>query len=238
MEGQTNETSILAIQNGDVNGDRINDTVYLIGKKSSDSSPLVTDISIIIKDGKNGHTYPIILKENMGYNPTLNLYNFTNENMDNIFVAIDSGGSGGYGYYYIYSFKNNTVTEVFSSESFSNTYNYVVKYKDNYKVEVINKTLKKSFLIDISNKGKEYLETIYNNNGTLKKDINGYVLALNNLYPVDINRDGVFELYALQRVIGLYGADTLGIIITPLYFNKNGFDLFTNQSLSIYSFDI
>ena len=233
-----NEKTILALKKGDVNGDGINDIVYLIGNKNVDNSPFITNISILIKDGKTNEVYEIVLKENVGYNPTLYLYNFTNQNMDDIFVAIDSGGSGGFGYFYIYSFKDNQALKVFDFESFSSKYNYVVIYKDNYLVEVKNNTLKKSFLIDISGRDKDYLNSIYYPNGKLIKNINGLVGDLNNLYPVDIDRNGIEELYALQRVTGLYNADSLGVLETPLIFKDGSFVIFNdNQTLSIYETD-
>lgn len=239
MNNFYNETSILALKKGDVNGDGILDTIYLIGKKGDTTTPFTTNISIAIKDGKTQNIYQVVLKENSGYNPTLYLYNFTNQNMDNIFVAIDSGGSGGFGYFYIYSFENNEANLIFDFEEFSNRYNYNVIYQDNYRIEVINNTLKKKFLIDISNRDKSYLDSVYYPNGKLKKKINGYVSALNNLYPIDIDRDGIEELCALQRVTGLYNADVIGILETPLTY-KAGYFIISdnNQYMSIPGYDL
>ena len=99
--------------------------------------------------------------------------------------------------------------------------------------------LKKSFIIDISNKDMEYLDSLYDENGRIKKPTFGDVLYLNNLYPIDINNDGVYDLYALNRVIGLYGADTLGNIETYLLWESGSFKPFGNmQYLSITGQDI
>ena len=225
---------------GDVNGDGIVDTVYLVAKKSDyTNSPFLRDIKVIIIDGNTYKHNEIIFSNNTGYNPTLFLGPFTNKKLDDIFVTIDSGGSGGFGYYYLYSYVNNREKLLFDNNKFNNSFSYQVKYKDNYRVEVINMILKKSFIIDISNKDMEYLDSLYDENGRIKKPTFGDVLYLNNLYPIDINNDGVYDLYALNRVIGLYGADTLGNIETYLLWESGSFKPFGNmQYLSITGQDI
>jgi len=230
-----NNFIILDKKMGDVNGDGIADTVYLVAKKADyPNSPFLTDIKVIIIDGNTSVSSEIALANNSGYNPTLFLGPFTNRKLDDIFVSINSGGSGGFGYYYLYSYVNNRQKLLFDTSKFNNSFLYEINYKDNYRVEVINKTLEKFFIIDISNKDKEYLANIYDEKGKLIRPTAGEVLYLNNLYPFDINGDGVYDLYALNRVIGLYGADTLGNIETYLLWDSGSFKPFGNmQYLSV-----
>lgn len=230
-----NNFIILDKKIGDVNGDGIADTVYLVAKKADyPNSPFLSDIKVIIIDGNTSISNEIVFDNNTGYNPTLFLGPFTNRKLDDIFVSINSGGSGGFGYYYLYSYVNNREKLLFDTNKFNNSFLYEVNYKDNYRVEVINKTLEKSFIIDISNKDKEYIANLYDEKGKLKRPTAGEVLYLNNLYPLDINGNGVYDLYALNRVIGLYGADTLGNIETYLLWESGSFKPFGNmQYLSI-----
>lgn len=215
---------ILDFRQGDVNGDHIPDNIYLVGRKPYGlDSPFVDNITLKIRDGKTNCLYSIPLKFNAGYSPALFLGDFINNKVKDILISIDSGGSGGYGFFYIYSFLNNQVQKLFDFELFNYYYRYNVIYKDNYKVEIINKTLNKKFTIDISNKGNAYLSEIYDENGKLKAPLQGYVSALNRLYPVDFQRDGNYELYAIQRIIGRYNADTLGFVETPLRWNGQRF---------------
>lgn len=215
---------------GDVNGDSIVDTVYIIGQKPVDSKIRYTqNIRIVIQDGKTKQFHYIDLKTNSGYNPRISLEKFSKSNTYQIFISIDSGGSGGYGYFYIYSFLNNKENKLFDYDEFSNRYHYTVKYIQDYKIEIINKELNKRFLIDIKNKGVNYLSLIYNPDGTLKEPKNGDVLALNDLYPIDRDRDGIMELMALQRIIGLYNADTLGNVETLLKLQNNKFVIVDNE---------
>lgn len=224
MTPDSNNTFILDFKKGDVNGDRIPDNVYLYGSKPSGlDSPFVDNITLIIQDGKTNYLSTIPLKENAGYNPTLFLGDFTGSKVNDILISIDSGGSGGYGYFYVYSFLNNRSEKLFDFELFNSYYMYDVTYKDYYKVEVVNKTLRRKFIIDIQSKGQEYLLKIYNENGILKTPLKGEVTALSVLYPIDFQRNGTYELYAIQRIIGRYNADTLGFAETPLRWNGQKF---------------
>jgi hypothetical protein len=183
---------------GDVSGDGIPDTVYLVAEKSSYlDSPYLTNIQIIIVDGDTYKQTKINLSENSGYNPNLILLSFTNKRVKDIFVSIESGGSGGFCYYYIYSFINKNKKLLFDNYMFNNEYTYKVIYKDNYIVDIINETLKLIFSINIKYKDIGYINQLYYKNGVLKDYTYGDVLYLDNLFPVDINNDGVYELLAL-----------------------------------------
>lgn len=108
-----------------------------------------------------------------------------------------------------------------------------MNYRNNYKVEVVSKNLNKRYIIDIRYKGKEYLSEIYDANGKLKEPIKGDVMALSGLYPIDFERDGTYELYAIQRIIGRYNADGLGYVQTSLKWNGSRFIPFS-QNVAIF----
>ena len=230
-----NNMVILDFKRGDVTGDKIIDNIYLVGKRlSRTESPFVDNITLIIQDGKTNNFTKIPLKENAGYNPTIFLGDFTGDKVSDILISIDSGGSGGYAFYYIYSFINNTPKKIFDFEKFNQTYKYDVIYKDYYEVavKVKNKKEEKKYIINIKYKGKEYLSDIYYANGKLKKSIKGWVNPLGGLYPIDFQRNGNYELYASQRIAGRYNADGLGYVQTSLKWNSKEFTPFF-QTLGI-----
>lgn len=100
-------------------------------------------------------------------------------------------------------------------------------------------SLKKKFVLDINYKGKQYLDQLYNSDGLLKKPVSGDVLGLNQAFPIDIDNDGVFELFTLQRTIGLYNADLIGYLETVLAWQNNQFNIFYNeQFLAQLGFDL
>lgn len=225
---------ILDFKKGDINGDRIVDSVYLIGEKPFGSeSPARNNIRIRIIDGRTGKESIIRLKQNAGYNPTLFLGDFTADKVDDILVSMDSGGSGGYAFYYVYSFLNNQPNKIFDFEIFDAEYEYEVNYKNYYKVEVASKKNNYKYILDITYKGQEYLSEIYDENGILKESIEGWVNPLGGLYPIDFQRDGTYELYAEQQIAGRYNADGLGYVQTSLKWDGQDFVPFY-QTIGIY----
>lgn len=217
---------------GDVNGDKIPDKVYLTGNQAQASS-FVQNITLGIEDGRTGLSYSILLDTSSGYNPTLFLGDFNGDGVFDILVSIDSGGSGNMQYHYIYTFLNNRPKIIFNYEEFNNAYKYKVVYKDYYLVDVINTTLDTVFTLDITYKGQEYLSQIYYENGRLIKPLEGWVNPLGSLWPVDIERDGAYELFAIQSIAGRYNADTLGVLQTLLKWNGYKFAVFY-QFVAIY----
>ncbi|MFU0824584.1 VCBS repeat-containing protein [Clostridium sp.] len=217
---------------GDVNGDRILDNIYLTGIKTA-TSPFVQDITLVIQDGRTGRLTRIPLKENTGYNPRLFLGDFTGNGVDDILISIDSGGSGAMMYHYIYSFTNNNPRLLFDFNVYNEQYKYEVTYMDNYKVQVISEENNAKYIIDISLKGKDYLNEIYDKDGKLKNPISGFVNPISSLQPVDFDENGVYELLAFQRIAGRYNADALGYVQNILKWQRNKFIL-DNQYVAIF----
>ncbi len=232
LSANMNPPNIVSFGRADVNGDRIPDNVYLTGIRTP-GSPFIQNITLVIQDGLTGRFTVIPLKENAGYNPTLFLGDFTGDGVADILISIDSGGSGGIMYHYIYSFINNNARLLFDFEVYNAEFQYIVTYKDNYLVEVISQPNNVKYLLDISYKGSDYLNEIYDENGKLKQPITGFVNPLSGLYPVDFNYDGVFELLAYQKIAGRYNADGLGYVLNTLKWDNNRFVL-ENQNVAIW----
>lgn len=213
--------SVVSEQRGDVNGDGIPDDVFLTGDQSSDS-PFIENIQLHVRDGKTKMEYTIPLKDNVGYGPTVFLGDFTGDHVNDIYISIASGGSGGFTYNEVFTFLNNTPNKIYDNEWFYNTYgDAAATYENNYKVRVVNRDLKKQYIIDISDRGEEYLNELYDANGKLKKPTEGQVYGVNGAYPIDLQNDGMYELMIFQEVSGLYHADGLGYLQTPIEWKRD-----------------
>ncbi|WP_123053366.1 VCBS repeat-containing protein [Clostridium sp. JN-1] len=225
-------TSLIDMKFGDVTGDKIIDKVSLYGNKpDGQDSEFISNISIVIQNGHCNRTSIITPKFNEGYNPRIFLGDFNKDKIDDIKISIDSGGSGGYGVYYIYSFKNSIKQELFNFENYNNGYEYKVDYMDFYKVKVFCITLNQLFILDISYKSKEYLSQYYNKSGKLKEPVQGDVLSLGALIPIAANeKNNSYDLTAFQRIIGTYNADTLGYVQNMLTWNG---EKFTSYNISV-----
>lgn len=232
----TSQSSIVAFAQGDVTGDGVSDNVYLTGVRTSDS-PFVQQITLVVQDGSSGRVTHTRLQDNAGYNPTLFLGDFTGNKVNQILVSINSGGSGGIMYHFVYSYLNNVPKIIFNYKAYNDLYQYTVTYMDNYKVEVVSKQNKMKYIIDISSRDKEYLGEIYQSNGKLKQPISGFVNPLSGLYPVDFDGNKVYELLAYQKIAGRYNADALGYVLNTLAWNGNQFAL-SNQNVAIFGSNI
>ena len=230
-----NQRSILSIVRGDVTGDRIPDNVYLTGIKTQ-ASPFIQNITLHVQDGRTGAVKSVLLRDNAGYNPTLFLGDFTGNGVEDILISIDSGGSGGIMYHYIYSFLNNSPQLIFDFNVYNEQYQYEVTYLDNFKVEVVSKINNLKYIIDISTKDAQYLNEIYDENGKLKSPITGFVNPLSGLYPVDFDNNRVYELLAYQKIAGRYNADSLGYVLNTLSWLDNRFVL-QNQNVAIFGYE-
>lgn len=223
---------ITSFARGDVNGDRIPDNVYLTGMKTPDS-PFTQNITLVIQDGRTGMFTSIPLSENAGYDPRLFLGNFTGDGIADILISIDSGGSGATMYHYIYSFINNIPQLMFDFNLYNEDYKYEITYRDDYKVEVVSIKNDKKYIIDLSTRGDDYLNEIYDKSGKLKNPISGFVNPLSGLYPVDFDSNNVYELLAYQKIAGRYNADSLGYVMNTLKWNGTRFIL-DNQYVAIF----
>lgn len=198
---------------GDVNGDGVLDTVYLYGQLDGPPGIFADNITLVILDGCSNKSTMVKLENNAGYNARLFLGDFNKDNVADIMVSIDTGGSGGYGIFYIYSFRNNLLQELFNIDKYNEEYTFDVNYADFYKVRVENSKLNLIFIIDISEKGADYLSQFYDEDALLKNPVKGGVLALGTLNPTITNNESCnYDLVALQRIIGTTNADTLGYV--------------------------
>jgi hypothetical protein len=233
IEGKRNKY-VVAHAKGDVNGDGIAEHVYLTGVRDPDAF-YTRDITLVIQNRATGNFISVPLKENAGYDPALFLGDFTGDGVDDILISIGTGGSGGTYIYYIYSFVNNMARLLFDYDAYNREYEYDVTYKDNYKVEVISRANSTKYLIDISLRGPEYLNEIYDGSGKLKEPISGWVDPISGLYPIDRDSDEVYELLAYQQISGRYHADSLGYIQNNLVWRNNMFTL-DNQVAAIFGY--
>lgn len=207
---------------GDVTGDGIPDRISLFGDKSIDS-PYFSNLRVEIDDGRTGVKMDMIT-EISGYNPTLFLGDFTKDQIMDIKISMDTGGSGGYGIFAIYSCINNEIVTIFTSDRYNTEFQYKVEYSNFYKINIGNVMLNKLYFLDITDKGYDYLSMCYNEIGKLIKPMKGEVLALGALIPVIGNeQENSFDLLAIQRIIGSTNSDTLGYIENLLSWNGERF---------------
>lgn len=224
LANRKDKVYILDTKIADVNGDGLEETLILTGKKPYGEDGFVEDITLTIKNEKSGVNIKVKPQSNAGYAPYLFIGRFKEDIIPQVLLGIDSGGSGGYYFYYIYSFKNNITKVIFDYDKFNEDNVYTAIYENNYKVRVKSEKGDLQGIIDLTSiRDKKYLEELYDSNGKLKKPINGGVLALGYLSPLILDSSNIFKLLTGQRIIGLYNVDTLGAVESILEWNNYEF---------------
>ena len=217
-----NSETVIDTKYGVIINDKTISRVDVVGTYREDNSQFAENIKILIKDVKTNKTVLTIKpKTNAGYGPSIIIENFTGGKLSQIFLGINSGGSGGYGYFYVFSVENKKTKTLFDYENWK--YNYTANYIDGYKVKVSSEDGKQNYLIDLSLRDKEYLSQIYNSDGTLIKPVQGGVSAINTVFPYFNSTQNIFQLQVMQRITGLYNADGLGYVINQLEYKDGKF---------------
>lgn len=232
QNSRNNNDEIIVYSRGDLTGNGFLDTVYLTGEKT-EGSPFWQNITLNVLYQHENTLERIYLNQNVGYNPTIFLGDFTGDQVDDILVVIDTGGSGGTIYAFVFSFTDGSMQQVFDVEDFNETSKFQVLYENYYKVKVISSNPNKQYVLDLAYKGEEYLSEIYDGNGILKEPIEGWVDPVGGLYPIDFARDGTYELMAFQEIAGRYHADAIGYVQTVLKWDGQKF-IVERQNVAIF----
>lgn len=157
-----------------------------------------------------------------GVDPNVGLFDITANGVQDILVSMQSGTSGGYYIYYVYSYINNKLTKIFDSLQFSNDVKYDVNYLDNYRVQIKGGIMNYEYFIDIEQRDPLYLEKLYDD-CKLKKPTKGSVSGIVNLYPVTINNNNIFQLHFISRILGVDVDDDLAGLIYVIGWTDKGF---------------
>ncbi len=106
----TAETILLAKQQVDVSGNGVADDVFLIGNKDAANGGLVTDINIVVVEGKTKKVINSNIKGFMGYQPKISFIgDFNGDKSNDVMISVYSGGNSGSTDAYVVSFKDSGV---------------------------------------------------------------------------------------------------------------------------------
>lgn len=222
----------IAWAQGDLTGDGARETVCLVGEQEPGEA-VWRNVRLLVTGGMDGRETRVNLPWNAGYGPQLLLGNMTSRAKQDVLVSMDSGGSGGVGLYALYRYEDGQYRMAFDSDAYNAALTYGVRYTDGYAVRADCVQNGMMYLIDLAGRCDAYLSELYDDEGRLREAKEGWVDPLSLLYPADVNRDGLLELVAWQRISGLYHADALGDFINVLAWNGHQFAL-TGQTVGIY----
>lgn len=187
--------------------------ITLSGKPYECDSPYYTDIRIEV------FTSPKIVlapRQDSGYSPVIAPFNFLGKDYEQIFFASSTGGSGGFGNYYVYDFSQRKTNTLFDSENIPNIFS--AQYGDNYTAQ-ISKLGKPFFAYDLSQ--RKDLADMWDNDGKFIGEGSPDVSAINFVEPTYIYSMKRYRLNLWQKVTLGYQADVAGYIITTVDLKDN-----------------
>lgn len=211
------DLTILKKRFQDITGDKKKDQIFLVGQRLSSSKTLYYfKIKIIVYDLCQKKFYLIPDLKFKGYEPKLELFDFTSDSIKDIFLEANTGGSGGIYNHLIITFTNDNLKVIFD-ESTNRGLSVEGKYLKDFKSVLEIKELDKEIVLDLNFNKKQYIkENIYNKQGEVLKEIKPYTYPFGQLKIIDYDLDNSFELQGVQRIVGAYGADTIGYLKTIL----------------------
>lgn len=224
----------IATARGDLTGDGAPESLVLSGEQSAGSA-YWQNIELEITDGRTGRTARVPLAHDGGYDPQLVLGSMTARDRVDALIALETGSSGAVGLYSVVAYQNGAYQTVFDSEQYAKRMRYRVQYLDQYVARAESENTGMAYFIDLAGKDGDYLAQLYDENGVLRQPQTGFVDPVSLLYPADVNRDGLLELVAWQKISGLYHADALGDFITTLAWNGRAFTP-TTQTVGILGY--
>lgn len=231
---------VIEFSQGDVLGKGTLDRVYLLGRRTTGAaSGLVEEMKIVVESGLTGRATEVPLNSTSGYYPRIVIEDFTGDRKSEVLVTIYTGRVGEYIHAYIYTFENDKPKLIFDSSVYNEQSTGSVEYLDNYKVRVTTTSPPKVYMLDVSEKKDEYLTKIYDENGKLLRPAFGEVLGLVSINPIDYDKNGVYSIDAIQRIIGDNVLDTLGLLDSFLVWDRAAGEFGPlNQYVSIYGEEI
>ncbi|MGL6106270.1 hypothetical protein [Romboutsia sp.] len=209
MKNSTQKT-IIDQKTSNITSQYSEDKVILLGEQPYEGSNYTQNMELILNI-ENRESISIKFPYD-GYDMQLFLGDFNGNNKAEIMVRGSFGGSGGFEIAVIYKYENNQLIEIFSQSMFDKENNCRGSFKENYKVHI--KCGDKKYSIDISNRPKEYLDLIYNSDGSVKPEVTVYIDSPYAFYPVKQVYSHYYYLLIQQRIVGIVNADTLGVIET------------------------
>lgn len=209
LENLPKDYYVIDRQTADVNGDKVNDTIYVVGHKDNKEAHYADQMNLLVQDGATKLEKKVDLDKMNGYDAALFMGDFNGDKISDVFVKAPTGGSGGIVEQRIVIFDKGEPEIIFGHEH-NKGVQLSGKYVDGFKAELVDKMDKPSVTLDIAGQKQKYIrEEIYEEDGTLRKAVNPITYPM-VIEPVDRNADGTYELSGQQRIIGAYGADGIG----------------------------
>lgn len=201
-------------------------TVRLYTKRDK-GSPYDNALLLAIRDEKSGETFSFKPAEVAGYEADFEIANFTSRGHAEIFLTMQSGGSGGYGFYYVVAFDGRAARFLYRSDSDPLPYRVSGSFRDGYRCFVKVDGTQWGEAIDVSTQKDALVETgVYDGStGKRLKAIELDADPFSAMRPVDTNGDGIHELRGISAYSAVFHANRICAVAFTQRYEKGRWQL-------------
>lgn len=198
-ENNNNKWITISKEYSDVTGDGKDDLIEIKGNPYEEGEQFLKEIKLHIS-ASNGKEYKAELDG--GYNPYVQFVDLNHDAVKDIYVSVETGGSGGITNDYLYTLKDFQLTDLTVPDPL------VIngQFHNGYKASITIQETGKSVTFDLRNRGSEYEKSGLFINGMLSEPTELMVDTYSVLKPVLL--DGKFHgLVGNQAISGAYHTD-------------------------------
>ncbi len=219
---------VVQILNVDLNKDKKNERVYLVGNQTGKDEPIYYEkLTYVIQDGKTRKKLVQTLKNNgeylHGMAPEIEVVDLNKDGQKDIFLRVFIGAN--YICYDASTIKNGKLISYLTPNDF-NKITISGEFADNYIVKLNSKELKKSWTIDVSNNKNIYEGSIYDSKGNVLQS------ELTGINPDYVTIDQKTQTILVDKYIaGNCNGDNIGTISFLMNYEKGKW-IIKNPTLS------
>lgn len=194
-----NKWVTISKENLDVTGDGKEDIIELKGIPYQEEDQFLKEIQLHIA-ASNGKKYEAEFEG--GLNPHVQFLDLNHDEVKDMFVSVETGGSGGITNHYLYTLKDFKLTDVTVPDPL------VIngQFHNGYKASITIQETGKSVTFDLRNRGADYEKSGLFINGKLSEPTELMVDAYSVLKPVTMGGEK-YKLIGIQSISGAHHTD-------------------------------
>lgn len=209
----------------DVTGDGKKDTVYIKGIPYEEGTEFLKEIHLDIA-ASNGKSYKVEVEG--GYSPKVQYVDLNNDGVRDMFISVNTGGSGGISNHYLYTLKDFMLKDLTVPDPLIIN----SQFHNGYKASITIQNTSQSYTFDLRSRAEEYERMGLYQNGKLNEPTELMVDHYSTLKPVLIKGEQ-FGLTGVQAVSGAFHADTIAFVESTWFYENGKWTLKTTKVLEV-----
>ncbi|WP_374722243.1 hypothetical protein [Peribacillus tepidiphilus] len=196
-------------------GDKNRDEIAIYGVPYDPQSHYLKEIYLEVKFGGGGS---VQIPLDGGYDPKLKLADLNHDGCKDVFITINTGGSGAIVLNDLYSFKNKKIDNLTVPQPVTAVAQFIDGYKAS--IELLNG---KKYIVDLIDRKKDYDRLGLYHDGKLSEPTELMIDPYSSLKIVRMKDRKGFK--GIQAVSGAYHADRIGNIISKWNYENGKWQL-------------